>query len=480
MSTTSPVPLPENPNLDQLRKQARDLQRERQQQGEQMTLSASQRDIARRHGFASWRRLVRHLEVVARYTWTPDAESEGERSADAFLRLACLTYMSEDSPDRRRRAREMLRADPALADADVHVAAACADVAALRTMLATDASLARRAGGPYGWEPLMYLAYARHDPHVSEAAVVESTRALLEHGGDPNAGALWHGLPTPFTALTGSFGEGELGPVRQPRHARSRALARVLLEAGADANDGQALYNRMFEDDDDHLVLLFEFGLGTGDGGPWRERLGATIDPPGEMVRGQLRWAAQHNQTARVRLLLDHEVDAVTPYDDGRSAIEIAAMAGNVDVVAVLEQSGLAIPTLEPDDAFVVAVLAGDREAARRADSAVIDRVRAARPGLLVWAAARGKRDAVTQLIEMGFDVDALGRSDVPREQPWETALHSAVANGDRALVELLLRAGADPTVRDARFDSRPLDWARHFGHDDLVALLTAITPETE
>jgi hypothetical protein len=66
--------------------------------------------------------------------------------------------------------------------------------------------------------------------------------------------------------LTGVFGEGELGPVRQPRHPHALALARLLLEAGADPNDGQALYNRMFEPDDDHLELLFEFGLGADPG----------------------------------------------------------------------------------------------------------------------------------------------------------------------------------------------------------------------
>ena len=83
--------------------------------------------------------------------------------------------------------------------------------------------------------------------------------------------------------LTGVFGEGELGPVRQPRHPHSLALGRLLLEAGADPNDGQALYNRMFEPGNDHLELLFEFGLGTGDGGPWRRRLGAALDTPAEM-----------------------------------------------------------------------------------------------------------------------------------------------------------------------------------------------------
>jgi hypothetical protein len=38
------------------------------------------------------------------------------------------------------------------------------------------------------------------------------------------------------------------------------------VQAGADANDGQALYNRGWGPDpqEDWLELLFEFGLGTG------------------------------------------------------------------------------------------------------------------------------------------------------------------------------------------------------------------------
>src|SRR4029077_11521278 len=91
------------------------------------------------------------------------------------------------------------------------------------------------------------LAYARHDPAIGEAAVLGAAGMLLQSGADPNAGYLWHRLPTPFTVLTGVLGEGELGPVRQPRHPHALALARLLLEAGADPNDGQALYNRMFE-----------------------------------------------------------------------------------------------------------------------------------------------------------------------------------------------------------------------------------------
>jgi hypothetical protein len=40
------------------------------------------------------------------------------------------------------------------------------------------------------------------------------------------------------------------------------------------------------------------------------------------------------------------------------------------------------------------------------------------------------------------------------------------------ALARLLLERGADPAVRDARFDATPLDWARHFDRPAMVELL--------
>jgi hypothetical protein len=480
MSTvsSSPVPLPSDPSIEQLRKQAREMQEEMRRDDPNVKLSTAQRLVARKYGFPSWPKLVRHLEVVARYSWRPEAEGGAADSpADEFLRFACLTY-SDDGPERWQRARALFGEDATISSANVHAAAACADSDALRAMLAGDPTLARREGGPYAWEPLMYLAYARHDANVTEAKTVASARALLERGADPNVGYLWHGMPSPFTALTGAFGEGEQGPVRQPRHPHSIALARAFLEAGADPNDPQALYNRMFGDDDDHLVLLFEFGLGRGNGGPWRERLGDAIDPPEELVRGQLRWAVTHDQQARVRLLLDHGVDADAPFADGRTAIELAALAGNAAMVSILEEHGTPAPRFDDLDAFVAAVLDGDEQMTLSAAPELIERARAARPGLIVWAAARANAKAVDLLIRLGFDVNALGRADVPVEQEWESALHAAVSIGDHGLVEHLLAAGADASIKDARFEATALGWARHFEHPDLVAVLERMTPE--
>jgi hypothetical protein len=96
--------------------------------------------------------------------------------------------------------------------------------------------------------------------------------------------------------LTGAFGEGEAGPVNQPEHQYCYQLARLLLEAGADPNDNQYLYNRMFTLGTRHLELHFEFGLGQviKGKGPWFRRLGDQLWEPSQMLVDQLGWAVQH------------------------------------------------------------------------------------------------------------------------------------------------------------------------------------------
>ncbi len=498
------VPLPDHPNLEQLRNQAKDLHRsvragrpdalaevaERHPVGlgpdgsGGFSLSDARLVVARRYGFSSWTALKRYVEVVERYSRFPRDVPQGDgpgRPADEFLRLACLSYENDDQPERRRRARALLSERPDLTDDDIFVAAAAADVDAVRRLLAVDPAAARREGGPYRWTPLLYLAYARHDPDISRDAVLTAARLLLDAGADVDAGYLWHGMPSPFTVLTGVFGEGEQGPVRQPRHPHSLDLARLLLEAGADPNDAQALYNRMFGTDDDHLEVLFEFGLGTGAGGPWHRRLGTALDTPQQMVRGQLRWAVNHGMAGRVGLLLDHGVDAAAPFADGITAATLAATSGHAALVDDLVAHGAPAPGLEPVDAFIAAALAADRPGLDRVQAAhpgVAAAARAARPALVVWAAGSGNAGAVELLVATGFDVNARGRTDIPIEQPWHTALHGAAESGDVELARTLLRLGADPDIHDKRFDATPLGWARHLDHDDVADLLEPVTAE--
>jgi ankyrin repeat protein len=76
-----------------------------------------------------------------------------------------------------------------------------------------------------------------------------------------------------------------------------------------------------------------------------------------------------------------------------------------------------------------------------------------------VWAAGQERIDAVDLLVGAGFDVNALGRSDLSLEQKWQTALHTAVERDNADLARRLLVLGADPDMRDRRFDGTPLDW---------------------
>ena len=402
--------LPDSPSLDKLRSEARRLQRlvrsgdaeavallsewhprPDRTTTESLPLHDAQLAVARRCGFAGWPALVSYVETARPLSRDPARVVEERLDpADAFCFLACLRYDEQDEPPRWARAAALLADQPELVGGSIWVAATAADPDAVRRHLDRDPSLARKPGGPQRWEPLLHLCYSRAPLGRGGDEVLATARALLDAGADPDAGYLWRGLATPFTALTGAFGEGEQGPGRQPRHPDDIALATLLLERGAEANDGQTLYNRMFTPGTEHLELLFRFGLGAPDRGPWRRRLGDAMETPAELLDRQVAWAAEHGFTDRLELFARHGID--------------------VSGVAVRD------PTRLPDD--------------------------------------------------VNLKID--GR----------TPLHDAAWDGDLSRIEVLLAAGADPTVTDDTYGGRPLDWAEHAYQVEAVALLRRHTPE--
>lgn len=367
--------LPTNPSLDRLRDEARGLQRAmratdldaagvvRQHHprpdialaGEQFALHDAQLTVARRYGFTGWPALVHYVELAAGLSTDPSAVSEAALdTADRFCALASLRYDEDDEPPRWQAAADLVAADPALVDRHVWAAASAADPAALARHLAPQPALANTNGGPYQWFPLMYLCYGRASLGRTEQQTVAAARLLLDAGADPNAGYLWRGLSTPFTALTGVFGEGEQGPGRQPRHPFAEALATILLQRGAHPVDQQSLYNRMFRPDDSHLELLFAHGLADAGASPWEHRLGEAMETRQQMWRRQVDWAAEHGFADRLELLARHGIDTagatvvVPPFptdvnardDEGATPLHHAAWAGDSELIRRLLEAG--------------------------------------------------------------------------------------------------------------------------------------------
>ncbi|SEG63818.1 Ankyrin repeat-containing protein [Nonomuraea solani] len=470
--------LPDNPSLERLRKQAKTLLQYAKagvpearalvaefhpRSPETPKLADAQLVTARMYGFATWRELKDHLGTVERYTRSPHRVAPSEEPAEEFLRLACLTYGS-DHPGRTGEADLLLARHPHLATANVFTMAATGSADALAAALAEDPGRAGAQGGPYGWEPLLYLTYARLQ---TPGGYVAAARLLLDHGADPGAGFLWDGLVSPFTALTGAFGGGEGD---QPPHPEGPALARLLLEAGADPNDDQTLYNRglggSFSDDTAHLELLLEFGLGRGDGGSWRARLGPALQPPRQLLREELATAALRGGPKRTRLLLAHgaEVNGLGdhPAYGGRTPYELALLHGHTEVAELLAAAG-ATAALDEMEAFVAACMRGDAAAV-----AAFGRERAAQaladaPELINRAAEQRKPAAVRLLAALGFDVDHLHHS---------TPLHAAAWNDDVETARTLIELGADPAIKDTRHGATPLGWAEYGGKRHTAAYL--------
>lgn len=244
-------------------------------------------------------------------------------AADRFCALAVLHYTDADTPPRFAAAAELLRAQPFLVDVHEWAAAAAADPEALSRYVSRSRSAAIARGGPFDWPALLYLCFSRAPLDRPERDVLRCATILLDAGADPDSGYLWRGTAPPFTALTAVFGEGEQGPRRQPRHPYAPALARLLLDRGANPVDQQGLYNRMFRADDSHLEVLFAHGLADAGPNPWEVRLGAAMEPRARMWRRQVEWAAAHGFGARLDLLARHGIDV--------SGVQMAAPATTGD-----------------------------------------------------------------------------------------------------------------------------------------------------
>jgi ankyrin repeat protein len=489
---------PRWPNFNQFKRQAKELLKvyracdveavaevERYEQTPDPSTFAvhdAQRVLARSYGFSSWQKLKSYVQTIEKYRQPLEPRSDDD--ANKFLRMACISYFDGDHPSRRESARQLLAGKPQIARANIYTAAAVGDVAAVTEFLAKSADVHAK-GGPFDWEPLLYAAYSRLESDAEEHSTLQVARLLIEEGADPNVGFLWDWggqFPCLCTALTGVLGLGESdvhrveGPLYQPPHQYCFDFARLLLEAGADPNDNQGLYNRMQYPSDEHLKLLFEYGLGKDQGGPWFKRFfqfWPRVDnrSPSDILSYQLRYAVKANYIDRVRLLVEHgaDVNSASQYPAGaRAPYAEALYHGHREIADYLVVSGAKQIALSRPDAFAAACNRADADRARElvaSDPTLLDE-----PGeLLISAAEEGRVDSLRLLVELGFDLN--GKADRP------SPLHYAALAGQLNTVKLLVELGADVHARDPDYNATPLSAANYKGHHQVVEYLLQFAP---
>ncbi|PYS60145.1 MAG: hypothetical protein DMF76_14650, partial [Acidobacteria bacterium] len=85
-----------------------------------------------------------------------------------------------------------------------------------------------------------------------------------------------------------------------------------------------------------------------------------------------------------------------------------------------------------------------------------------------IYACMHGHIEAARLLLQHGAEINVVpGGFDYAG-----TGLHYAALNGQREMVEFLLRQGADREVKDTKVGSDAAGWAEHGGHLELRDLL--------
>jgi ankyrin repeat protein len=395
-------------NLEQLRKQAKELVRAARAGdadalarlgGEEPMLARAQLVLAREHGYPSWPALVAAVEA----------------NAEGFVRAA--------TSGRRARAEAMLAARPEIArDPWVRLVRG--------EGWEGDAS---EPGGPRGWAPLLYVCH-------SVFASTDLARSLLARGADPNA------------TFTNEYGEmsavyGASGVVHDPE------LTRVLLEAGANPDDGESVYHATEARSPECLRVLLEHGATAEpimlahalDSDGRTEHVRLLLDA-GADARGLLPHAVRRGRGPQtVRLLVGHGAELERRGGEGwrrpervRTAYQHAVLRGRDEVAATLAELG-ANTAVDPDDFAIAAIARGERP------PEVPDALDYDQQEVIVLAALGQRMPLVVEL----FGPDLRG---VVGGSPEGSLLHHVAWVGNPELARFLLDAGAE--VGDA------LDWA--------------------
>ena len=483
-----PQALPANPDLDWLKKAAKKRLVELRAHAPDAKLHQAQLAVARDHGFASWRALRAHLDdingVAAARERVFAAAQDGDVEA---VRRAFASGFDPATQDRDGRtvyqiAKELrhgaieilaqgIQGGRLYPDAEqdkvqaVATAAQSGDVTALRERLdANPEMIDALAGRGLQKATPLHLATLRnrHD----------AIRLLIERGADLNK----RDFPDNAAPLHFAAAHGDLETLR------------LLVEAGADIEGhgddhavgvlGWATCFREIRHDAaayllDHGATLNVWTAITLDR-PNELREMIALDPAllnARMSRNQhrrtpLHHAAAKNRLRMVQLLLELGADPNATDATGATALTTASQErADPAVISALAGAGTkldlltAINTSRFDEAEAMLRENPDRIGPDGADTIALH-----------LAVSKNNLSTLRWLLAHGIAVNA-------KRAIWDcnsTALHMTVESGAMDIARQLLEAGADPNIRDEKFDATALGWAEYFGRSDFADLIRA------
>lgn len=454
--------LPARPDLEQLKRQAKellshaqagDLSRLRASHpewrdgapGRSPQLSDAQWAVAREYGFESWPKLKFEVERLNRTR---------EENAAALVE-ACI---ASDAA----RVQALLAADPALAQFDFTCALLTHDAATVRAALARNPAMATTPVTKRNLPPLVAACRSVVVRTVDDPTAIPAM--LVAAGASPNSAAP---LDPPFEKGNGSalyWAAGFHG---------SLPLARYLLSAGANPDnppDEESLYHCVEHDDAELTGLILsgcksnrwvsycilaqldrEFPAGVRlfvDAGA---DLSATHPSTGQTP---LHWAVKRNRSREiVDLLLDAGAPAHARDRHGVTAYQIAVLCGHADAMASLEARGGAGEISKTGTLF---------RAAAQSDAAFAE-VLASFGGQpvpfapihnasAVFIVQHGRYDMLRRLLSVGLSPNQMNESG-------HTALHWACLTGRPDGVRLLLDHNANGAAEDLEHHGVPAGW---------------------
>jgi ankyrin repeat protein len=468
-------PLPSRPSLEQYKKQAKELLKAYRSADvesirrvkrnhprfeklaepgfeiSKFALADAQLVIAREHGFESWPKFTKRIEVI-------NSEAAARVNPVAAFIEAAIWHGTLEA------AEAILAAHPEIAHNSIHAAAILGDDAAVRRFIAADPRNVTKTEAPYGGDVLVYLClskYLRLDITRSDAFIRAAT-ALLDAGADPNTG---------FRAKDeyGDFETALYGAAGVAQHAE---LTRLLLERGADPNEEETPYHSPESYDNGAVRALVESGkLNTDslttmllrkadmhdyEGMKYLLEHGAD---PNRMTRWKVTALHQalrrDNSLAHIELMLDHGADpTLTNLFDGRSSVAMAARRGRGDVLAAFVRRGIPIK-LNGVDRAIVACTTNDQAAVRSIaahEPHLLPELLVEGGKLLAEFAGNDNSEGVRLLLDLGVPVEALYEGDpyfdIARDS---TALHVAAWKAWPRTVKLLIERGAPIDAQDAK-----------------------------